>query len=219
VANPSNYRAAADVYIESFPFGSQTAALEAALDGIPVVPAYAPLFPLLVTNDDALVDVLNNPRNEAEYIGRANALIRDPVARTELGRDLQARLHVDHVGDGWLGRLRALYDVTDQLRHQPQCIPQAACSVTPADISLSLWRVMADGRSSSSHGAASSAATRARHAAFVFKEAQNFPAARRHAWQALKHDPWRVASWRLLAVTGLGKRAKRLRHALPSRSR
>src|SRR5690606_34285328 len=45
------YRASADVYLESFPFGSQTALLEAALSGLPVVPAYAPLFPLLVAND------------------------------------------------------------------------------------------------------------------------------------------------------------------------
>jgi len=63
----SAYRSAADIYVESFPFGSQTAVLEAALSGLPVVPAYAPLSPLLVANDDALSHLLPNPSNEQEY--------------------------------------------------------------------------------------------------------------------------------------------------------
>jgi predicted O-linked N-acetylglucosamine transferase (SPINDLY family) len=49
------YRAAADIYLETFPFGSQTALLEAALSGLAIVPACAPLFPLLVANDDSIL--------------------------------------------------------------------------------------------------------------------------------------------------------------------
>ena len=87
--DPSLYRAAADVYLESFPFGSQTALLEAALSGLPVVPAYAPLFPLLVANDDAVQDLIPNPQNEQEYMERVEYLIQQPERRVELGERLR----------------------------------------------------------------------------------------------------------------------------------
>jgi len=78
IEDPSVYRAAADIYLEGFPFGSQTALLEAALVALPVVSSYAPLFPLLAANDDAIQDLITNPKEEQEYMERVDLLIRQP---------------------------------------------------------------------------------------------------------------------------------------------
>jgi glycosyltransferase involved in cell wall biosynthesis len=144
--DPSMYRAAADVYLESFPFGSQTALLEAALEGLPVVPAYAPLFPLLVANDDSVQELIPNPQNEDEYVERVSELIWRPELRLQLGERLRTRLLVDHVGDGWLHRLAGMYLHTEHLVHRPSRIPVSQCKTTDADIGLCLWHVMPDGK-------------------------------------------------------------------------
>jgi len=119
IEDPRLYLMAADVYLESFPFGSNTALLEASMCGLPVVPAYAPLFPLLVANNDSLHDILSNPLHEEEYINRVDMLIRDPNQRLELGAMLRNRLLLDHTADGWLRRLTKIYDETDFLIHRP----------------------------------------------------------------------------------------------------
>ena len=140
IEHPSVYRAAADIYLETFPFGTQTALLEAALDGLPVVPAYAPLF-------RSLWRTVMRMRPHPESAERAGVplsgltLIQEPERRAELGETLQKRLLVDHVGEGWLDRLAAVYQETDLLTHGPRPIPASPCSTTDADISLTfgMW--------------------------------------------------------------------------------
>ncbi len=204
VEDPSLYRIAADIYLESFPFGSQTALLEAALGGLPVVPAYAPLFPLLVANDDALKDILRNPRDEQEYINQVERLIRQPEHRATLGTTLRNALLVDHVGEGWLNRLTELYKETDRLLHNPQPIPKSPCYMTDADISLSEWHVMA-GRTYSTGTQSDAQSVILFHIAFVSKVVGDYATARKSAWRAVQHSPYRRSAWRLLAVTLLGK--------------
>ena len=109
--------------------------LEAAPSGVSVAPAYAPLFPLLVANDDAVLDLLPNPENEHEYVERVDRLVQKPEERCGAWRALRKRLLIDHVGQGWLHRLAALYQKTDCLTHSPRPIP-ASTSMTDADISL-----------------------------------------------------------------------------------
>lgn len=205
IENPSLYHAAADIYLESFPFGSQTALLEAALSGLPVVPAYAPLAPLLVANDDALTDILHNPRNEQEYIERVELMIRCPDQRVTLGEALRKRLLVDHVSEGWLKRLAGLYQETDRLTHHPQPIPISLCRTTNMDIGLSLWHVMADGRTNSMDPSVDAAGSILLHNAFVAKEVGNYAKARLFSWRAVRHNPYQRASWRLLAISLLGR--------------
>jgi glycosyltransferase involved in cell wall biosynthesis len=205
VEDPSRYRSAADIYLESFPFGSQTSVLEAALHGIPIVPAYAPLFKLLVANDDAIQDLLQNPHDEQEYLERVDLLIRDPQQRVALGESLRDRLLIDHVAEGWLDRLAALYRETDRLIHCPKIIPFAPCSNTFADISLSLWHVMADGKTNSPFTPEDKEEALICHKAFLAKFCCDFATARRFAWQAILINPYRFAIWRLFAVTLLGK--------------
>lgn len=207
VEEPSLYRTAADVYLESFPFGSQTALLEAALSGLPVVPAYAPLCPMLVANDDAVSDILLNPHNGWEYVKRAELLIQQPKERIMQGKMLRERLLMDHVGEGWLNRLAAIYQQTDRLMqaHDPQPIPVSICTNTEADIGLSLWGVM--GHSNVYFTATSGGGVDAVlvHSSLVAKWAGDFSKARRFAWRAIQHNPYRWAVWRLLAATVLSR--------------
>jgi len=214
VENPSQYRVAADIYLESFPFGSQTALLEAALSGLPVVPAYGPLFPLLVANDDTLTDILRNPHNEQEYIEQVELMIRCSDQRVTLGETLRKQLLVDHVGDGWLRCLAAVYQKTDILKHQPKPIPPSTCCITDADISLSLWHAVADGRKYSICATEDNVVAALRHSAFVAKEVGNYKNARMFSWRAVWHDPSQWASWRLLGVSLLGRAGRYIRRVL-----
>ena len=202
--DPSTYRAAADVYLESFPFGSQTALLEAALDALPVVRAYAPLFPLLVSNDDAFLDILPSPVDEADYVARADLLSRSGEERRALGDGLRDRLLEEHVGGGWVGRLSAIYRHMDGLRHAPRAIPSARSLRTDADMSLSTWHLMADvdGRAGNHDRALREAVSI--HAGHVSRRVGNHAAARDHARQVLRASPWSRPAWRLLALGMLG---------------
>lgn len=136
VENLDLYWAAADIYLEGFPFGSQTALLEAALAGIPVVPAYAPPCELLVANDDAVSHLISNPKTEQEFCCRVGALIRDSTARRELGSSLREQVAAEHTGEGWRRCLDNVYAVMGQLSHDPQPIPRATGMTDPVDVAL-----------------------------------------------------------------------------------
>ncbi len=219
VEDPTVYIRAADLYIESFPFGSNTALLEAALGGLPVVPACAPLFPLLVAANDALQDVLSNPPDEAAYITRVLALIDAGEERGRLGDRLRARVESDHVGNGWQHRLANVYASLDAQVHHPEPIPASACETTVGDAGLSLRNVYADGRTNLAMPVDLTAADAGRHAVFISRQIGAFNAARRLAIGVLAREPGRLFSWRLVAVALLGGAApavlaawRRLRH-------
>ncbi len=210
VEDPTPYRDAADVYLESFPFGSQTALLEAALAGLPVVPAYAPLFALLVANDDSVCDLLPNPASEKEFLERAQSLIREPEARRTLGARLRERVVATHVGPGWRERLEAVYGAVETLAHSPGPIPRFPCSTADADVGLSLWHVMA-GEPRRGWRQAAPSARLLRHAVNVARIAGDFASARRYALRAVRTAPFESGSWRLLAAALLGTAAPTLR--------
>lgn len=214
IDGPSLYRTAADLYLESFPFGSLTALLEAALGELAVVPAYAPLAPMLVSNDDALDDLLTNPSDEADYVQRADTLLRHPEQRIMLGKALRERLLADHVDDGWRERLAAVYRQADRMTHCPRPIPVTGCCTTDADIGLSLWHAVACRRNGKPASLPWGKAAVLYHAAFVAKEAGDYAGARRFAWRAVRHTPLSRESWRLLLISMLGPRAGRIRSAL-----
>jgi hypothetical protein len=198
VENPAQIRAAADVYLETFPFGSQTALLEAALLGLAPVPAYAPLAPVLVANDDALGDLLPSPDCEEEYIERVVTLARDRDARQQLGRDVRERLLRDHVDQGWLRRLAAVYGRTDALVHRPRPIPVSACSMRELDLGLAWWQQTGRGGRHSTH----------RHAVYVARRVGDYAQARRAAVRGILAAPGSWSAWRQLAAALLGPAAE-----------
>jgi len=196
IEDPSAYRAAADIYLESFPFGSQTALLEAALAGLPVVPAPAPLSPLLVANDDALWEILSNPASREDYIERAVTLMREPEKRKALGNALRERLLARNVGAGWLDRLGLVYAQTDALIHSPHPIPAAASLAEEGDLGLCLWQVMS-GRSAPATVRHSELSPSVTHGTFARQRVGDFRTARRKVLEVLARAPHRPSTWHL----------------------
>ena len=208
VEDPSNYRCAADIYVESFPFGSNTALLEAAECALPVVPACAPLFPLLVAANDSLCDVLANPRDEREFVQRTELLLVNKHQRREQGHVLRNRVLAHHTGDGWLRHLEALYAATDQLRHTPAAIAETRCADGEGDIGLTLRNFYSDERIQDLTPGTALTAAVLRYGVQIAGEAGAFATARRLAMRAVLLQPFSRDAWRALTLALLGHTAK-----------
>lgn len=133
-------RSAADVYLEGFPFGSQTAALEAGRSGLPLVLAYAPPTLHLSTNDECLWDIVPPTLTEHGYIERAVRLGVDLKSRAAAGAATKASVLQDHVADGWRQRLANVYAAMERITHQCHPVPDYAMLDTPADRELAAWQ-------------------------------------------------------------------------------
>jgi glycosyltransferase involved in cell wall biosynthesis len=95
-----DYYAASDVYMESFPFGSTTAFLEAGVHGLPCVLAPASCPPPFGTDGIAL-DHEYRPANVAEYVARVKELIADSRERSRRGASLARSIREHHCAEGW----------------------------------------------------------------------------------------------------------------------
>jgi glycosyltransferase involved in cell wall biosynthesis len=137
IEDVASYQRAADVYLEGFPFGSQTALLESILPGNPCVQAHAPGSPLLATDDFALTDLVTPPPNEATYIARAGELIDNPEERARLGNLLRERVIKFHISGYWIDQLNSIYSRLEQLEHNPRDLPVVHGSVRPVDVAIS----------------------------------------------------------------------------------
>ncbi|MGA2556277.1 MAG: hypothetical protein ABSG04_08385 [Verrucomicrobiota bacterium] len=105
----SPFHAAADIYLEGFPFGSLTSLLEAGLSGLPCIEAPA-TTPLPLRSDDPALDYLLTPANTEEYILEALRLAADAQARSAEGARAQAAIRQYHCGAGWLQQLGRVYE-------------------------------------------------------------------------------------------------------------
>ena len=140
IEDPSDYRAAADVYLEGFPVGSQTALLEAALAALPLVRAFSPPLNLLATDDEVFDGLAAVPADEEEYIDTVVSLVRDPSGARELGEALRERVRRCHLCPEWRHRLYDFYAFAGGLTHTPGPIPATRCVATPRDIALSAFQ-------------------------------------------------------------------------------
>jgi glycosyltransferase involved in cell wall biosynthesis len=102
---------AADVYLDSFPFTSPTAALEAGSHGLPLV-AYCPHTGdarVLSPGAPGLDESIQRRCDPEAYGAAVSALIEGPDLRRQLGE--RARLAIDHHhrGAAWLDQLAEVY--------------------------------------------------------------------------------------------------------------
>lgn len=106
-ADLSAFHAAADVYLEGFPFGSTTSLLEAGLKGIPVVlpPKICP--PPFVT-DGASVEILEQASDMEDYVEKILELLTDKQERQRQGEMIRHSIRNHHCGKGWLSYLEEL---------------------------------------------------------------------------------------------------------------
>ncbi len=95
------YHASADVYLDSFPFGSFTSWLEAGILGVPVVGltnVYAPMY----TNLDVVSEKSKTHVDTiGEYGSVLETMIADPDLRRFRGEEFRTELRSIHLMPGW----------------------------------------------------------------------------------------------------------------------
>jgi glycosyltransferase involved in cell wall biosynthesis len=99
---------AADVYLDSYPFSSNTSAIEAAMHAIPVV-SFAPdpeAQGMLLTNDPGFEADVVRAADPASYGAAVAALLADPG---DVGERQRAGAEAMHAGAAWQGLLEELY--------------------------------------------------------------------------------------------------------------
>lgn len=136
------YHAAADVYLESFPMGSATAALEAAIQGIPCVRGPRSTPPPANTGGLG-IQVLEQPADGDAYVDQAVRLLESETARRVLGAKAAAAVRAHHTGSSWLGYLHGVVDRLPR-EHAVHPVPAPEPSPEPvaafwAELSLEAW--------------------------------------------------------------------------------
>ena len=132
-------RAAADIYLESYPFGSQTAFLEAALSGVASVRSPQGGTELLATSDCAVNELIRAPIGTTAFIANASKLIVDVEHRNKLAIDLQSSVLVAHTGASWHSRLQEFYKTLLSTNHAPQCVEESENELDHHDVALHRW--------------------------------------------------------------------------------
>jgi glycosyltransferase involved in cell wall biosynthesis len=115
--DPAPYLDAADVYLDSFPFGSVTSMLEAATRDVPVLAsrAYPGLSPLM-SSMGPLDDVVVGAPDTATYHAELRRLVADPALRASLGAAAGAAVRSRHGAGAWREHLAAVYAAAGRAR-------------------------------------------------------------------------------------------------------
>lgn len=120
------YLAAADVYLEGFPFGSLTAMLEAVLAGIPPVLAPASC-PLPYRSDDFALATLEIPKDADQYVLMAVDLAARIQRDAAISFQWRETVVEAHCLPGWSKELAALRQIVAAgLLHSPRALVSTA---------------------------------------------------------------------------------------------
>jgi hypothetical protein len=132
-------RAAADVYVEGFPFGTTTALLEAGLCGLPAVLAPATSPPPYGTDGLATDSCLVRPASPDRYVASVLELVRSPTARARVGARLREAVASTHSGEGWRRHVDDCFHAVGATHRVS--VPRA-CPPTPEPLHLPWARVV-----------------------------------------------------------------------------
>lgn len=116
------YFRAADIYLDTFPFASNTSMFEAGLHGVPVV-TYFPFGPdcdVLGGDSPGLDRELIRARSDREFAGHVQRLAGDTALRRRIGSRLRAEITATNTGSGWSESLARCYDRILQLPRRAQ---------------------------------------------------------------------------------------------------
>jgi glycosyltransferase involved in cell wall biosynthesis len=132
------YRAA-DVYVDSFPFASNTSLLEAASRGLPIISytPYAGTSAVLGPGAPGIDKDLRRCRSLETYLCELSRLIADPVARKLLGAQTRAAVQALHTGGGWETGLERVYSEACALPEvRPAALLKDFCQIDDVDVLL-----------------------------------------------------------------------------------
>ncbi|MEA2537494.1 MAG: hypothetical protein QOF11_1728 [Chloroflexota bacterium] len=128
--------AAADIYLDSYPFSSLTSMLEAGQLGLPLL-AYGVTGPetgVLGFDDPATEGLAVRARTPAEYLVALEALVDDPAARRERGQQIRRAIAADHEGQGWRDHLERAYSQAAAVHASPRDEPHLDADPAPGAI-------------------------------------------------------------------------------------
>ncbi|KYC37749.1 glycosyl transferase family 1 [Scytonema hofmannii PCC 7110] len=118
---------AADIYVDSYPFISNTSLLEAGSYGVPLVTRYpysSDICEILGADMPGLTGNLIRVRDLKEYTVVLSRLVEDEDLRLNLGEATKNKILQTHVGEYWLSSLDKIYHLAATVsRHTP---PSAA---------------------------------------------------------------------------------------------
>jgi len=134
------FYSAADLYLEGFPIGSQTAFLDAVAAGVCSILSLIPESALLATDDPALDGILQHPKTEDEYVALVGSLIENKEQRESIVRQVKDRVLAYHCHDQWAAHLKDLYNFLANHPHVPAPISEGCFMDTPDDIA---WNAFA----------------------------------------------------------------------------
>lgn len=102
---------AADIYVDSFPFVSNTSLLEAGSYGVPLVSRYpySDACGILGADMPGLTGNLIRVRSLEEYTAVLSRLVSDEEFRLSLGETTRRRIAEVHMGDSWQHLLEEIY--------------------------------------------------------------------------------------------------------------
>ena len=127
---------AADIYLDSYPVGSDTALVEAALARC-VVARYQPegTIPLIQGDHDCFEGSLLTPENPEELIDDMSAVLGDAEARHRLQVEAYDRAYAAHGPASWAVRLPHIYAAVAGVTHADATTlaPASATSETTAE--------------------------------------------------------------------------------------
>jgi glycosyltransferase involved in cell wall biosynthesis len=106
--NLESFYGSADLFLESFPFGSFTAALDAAMLGIPVILAPEPIDPILGLHH--YLGMYPKPLTIEAYCEILSNYIRDLSIRSEYGIELMHSVRSRHDETAWKDRKKQLIE-------------------------------------------------------------------------------------------------------------
>jgi glycosyltransferase involved in cell wall biosynthesis len=110
-SDTATYYQAADIYVDSFPFGSTTSLLEAGSCGVPLVSRfpYSDSSLILGADTPALSRIMHRVRDFTEYISLLSRLVDDEQLRARLGAETRTAILETHTGERWRRRLEDVY--------------------------------------------------------------------------------------------------------------
>jgi len=108
--DPCPYLDAADVYLDSFPFCSNTSMLEAATRGLPIVTSRQHRSLQRLHGSEGVLDgAVIGPATTREYREVLASLLADEAARDRAGRQAFDTMLAEHGPDAWRGLLEGVY--------------------------------------------------------------------------------------------------------------
>lgn len=119
--NTTVFYQAADIYVDSFPFVSNTSLLEAGSYGVPLVSRYP--YPskasgVLGADMPGLTGNLIRVKNLEEYTATLSRLVEDTEFRQSLGEATKTKIVETHWQDGWRIFLNQVYSHTSKISQQ-----------------------------------------------------------------------------------------------------